>query len=393
MLAVTGSSSPVSKAVTGNQKAVAGVFRSLRVGGALRTFIESALPSMSDSEYLDALDQLSAPVVPQVLEIAGGLSHNFAKNVISHLAEKHWLNFNPSQDYASSANAPAAGAGDFSGVGHNLWFSAGGFYARYDGEDNLSDTIVTGYDIRLGYDLSLESGWLAGAVLGFDNQRIGMDRPYGRVDVDSFSAAIYGGRQFQAGPGILRLLLGASFSSHSVDSERVVNIAGVRDSLKADYHGQTWQIFGEVAWNFNLGPNTSLEPYLNLTWQKTTLNSFNETGRLFALTTKKSSTDNFRTNLGLRAKAKITDKVSVSGALGWEHTFGSVRPETTVAFRDSGSYFKAQGSPISRDSVTAEVSLNVDITESVSFKASYDGAFGKKSQRHAGTAMLSFSWK
>ncbi|MDR2367628.1 MAG: autotransporter domain-containing protein [Deltaproteobacteria bacterium] len=393
VLAVSDVSNPVDVAITRNQKAVASVLGTLKTGGKLKTFLDSALINMNEEEYLDALDQLAAPVFPQVQEIAASLSHGFSKNVISHLAEKHWLDYGSGQDYASSANAPAAGAGDFSGFGHNLWFSAGGFYARYDGEDNLSDTIVTGYDIRLGYDLSLEGGWLAGAALGFDNQRIGMDRPYGRVDVDTFSAAIYGGRQFQAGPGNLRLLLGASFSSHSIDSERVVNIAGVRDSLRADYHGQTWQVFGEAAWNFNLGPRASLEPYLNLTWQKTTLNSFNENGRLFSLTSKKSSSDNFRTNLGLRAKAQITDRVSISGALGWEHTFGSVRPETTLAFRDSGSYFKVRGTPTTRDSVTAEVSLKVKLSESVSLQANYDGAFGKNAQRHAGSAVFSYTWK
>jgi autotransporter-associated beta strand protein len=389
VLAVSSVSTPTEVAITYNQKAVAGALASLK-SGALKTFVDTTFINMTEDKFLEALDQLSAPVIAQVLEVASGFSHNFSQTVISHLADKYWVNSNSGQNYSGSLTAPSAGS--FSGPGHNLWFSAGGSYARYGGENNVSATIVRGYDLRLGYDLSLDNGFLAGAVLGFDNQRIGMDRPYAQVDLDTFSAALYGGAQFEAGPGTLRLILGASYSSHAIDSERRVIIDTFDGILKANYHGQTWQIFGEAAFNFELSQKVSLEPYLNLTWQSTSLSSFKETGPLVSLTTKKSTVENFITNLGLRVKAQLSDKVSLSGSLGWQHKFGSVRPKTTMAFRDSGDYFTVQGSPTNRDSVTAELSLKVNLTDSLAIQANYDGAFGRKSQRHAGSAVFSFTW-
>ncbi|MDR1545142.1 MAG: autotransporter outer membrane beta-barrel domain-containing protein, partial [Deltaproteobacteria bacterium] len=135
-----------------------------------------------------------------------------------------------------------------------------------------------------------------------------------------------------------------------------------------------------------------LEPYVNLAWQNTALNSFEESGQLFSLRARKSGADNFRSNLGLRARVQLSDKVSLNGSLGWEHSYGAVRPETIVAFSDSGGFFKTQGAAADRNAVTPEVGLTVNLTESAALQAVYNGSVGKHSRSHAGTAVFSCSW-
>ncbi|WP_459694378.1 autotransporter domain-containing protein, partial [Achromobacter xylosoxidans] len=65
-------------------------------------------------------------------------------------------------------------------------------------------------------------GWRLGGALGYTGSHSSIADAASRTDVDSYTATLFGGRNFAAGPGHVRFMAGAAYTWHDIDTKRNV---------------------------------------------------------------------------------------------------------------------------------------------------------------------------
>ena len=75
----------------------------------------------------------------------------------------------------------------------------------------------------------------------------------------------------------------------------------------------------------------------------------------------------------------------------WQHAFGDVTPQATLAFPSTAATFVVAGVPIARDSLLAEAGLDLAIGRHATVGVSYAGQIAGNVADHA--AKGKFSWK
>jgi subtilase-type serine protease len=78
-------------------------------------------------------------------------------------------------------------------------------------------------------------------------------------------------------------------------------------------------------------------------------------------------------------------------ALAWQHAFGDLTPEATLAFQVAPVPFVISGVPIARDSLLAEAGVDLAIGRSATLGVSYTGQIARNVTDHA--AKGKFTWR
>lgn len=161
--------------------------------------------------------------------------------------------------------------------------------------------------------------------------------------------------------------------------------------MRASYHGNTLQAFGELAYGLDLG-SLKVEPYANLAYVRADSGSFVETGGDAKLAGAKASTDVTFTNLGLRTTASF-DLGKANAVLhlggGWRHAFGDTVPVTAMHYQVGGPAFAIGGLPFVRDAATLDGGLDIAISGNASIGLSYSGQIGERLADHSAKASIS----
>lgn len=322
-----------------------------------------------------------------------GVIHANVKNATfqeNNLFAKQLLNHSSA---TISQTAPAAGNGD---KGSSLWVTAGGSYTDMDSDDNAAESTYEGTEFTIGYDYRADSGLLLGAALRFAKKELDVTGHASKneADVDTVMFGLYGGHESSLGQGMLRLTAGGTYGRHDVESERRIDVLSIHETNKADYKLTSYQLFGEAAYNFEAAENFFLEPYLNLSYIKVKNEQFFETGGpLTSLNSASKSSGNFSTTLGSRMEYKVNERFDLNAELAWQHTYGTLEPESVMAFNEGGgSQFLIKGAPLSSDAAIVGAGLDVGLTDNTALNLNYMGAFGTDSATHAGQAVFSFNW-
>ena len=169
---------------------------------------------------------------------------------------------------------------------------------------------------------------------------------------------------------------------------------GFFDSRRANYSGNTGQIFGELGYGFAFG-NVAVEPFAGAAWVHLKTDAATERGGAAALAVAANSFSVGYSTLGIRAASMIPighDMVLVPRAsLAWQHAFNDVTPEARLAFIAVPVPFVIAGAPIARDSILGEAGLDLAIGRNATVGVSYVGQLARNVQDHA--AKGKFSWK
>ncbi len=322
-----------------------------------------------------------------------GVIHANVKNAAfqeNNLFVKQLLNHSSA---TISRQAPAAGNGD---KGGSLWVAAGGSYTDLDSDHNAAESTYEGPEFTLGYDYRADSGLLLGAALRFARKDLDVTGHISpaSADVDTVMFGLYGGRECNVGQGVLRLTAGGAYGKHDVDSERRIDVLNIHETNTADYKLTSYQLFGEAAYNFAAAENLFLEPYLNLSYINVENERFFELGGpLTSLNSASKSSGNFSTTLGSRMEYKVNERFDLNAELAWQHTFGTLEPESIMAFNEGGgSQFLIKGAPLSSDAAIVGAGLDMSLTDNAALNLNYMGAFGTDSTTHAGQAVFSVNW-
>jgi uncharacterized protein with beta-barrel porin domain len=383
-----------SYALSGNQRAVAAALETLPAGSSL---LADILGNATKGQAGDLLNQLSGEIHSSAPASAFALDRGFERGLFRRVSQAAWLKSGLLPGYALAGGGPgleAPAAGDDGAVSprHNIWVSMGGSHSKASASSEAASSALSGLEVSGGYDANLADGWIGGVAFRFADMKLEVDDRRSEADIDSFTAAVYGGRLFRAGPGVFRLVLNAAYSRHDIGSERSVSAGALSQTLKADYSADSFAASLEGAYAFRVGEKAVLEPFASVGWARTKVDGFGETGGNAALARSGQSASNAFSALGLRARYAAHGRVSLGAEPGWRRVYGRLNRAGQAAFLEGGRHFSVTGQAMSRDEALASLSGAFSLTDKVGLAISYDGAFGRKNRSHGVMASLNVAW-
>jgi outer membrane autotransporter protein len=275
---------------------------------------------------------------------------------------------------------------------NNLWITVEGSHTTMGGDGNAGRAVAYGPEVSFGYDADFVNGWLGGMAFRYSAKRMDVDGRDSEADVDSYTAALYGGKQFPLGPGTLRLLLAAEISGHDVSVERKARIGTRAQNLEADYDGDSFLGSLEAAYALPLSEQLTLEAFASVGWHSLRLDGFAENGGNAALRRKEERWSHALSTVGLRASFQAHERLTLNAEAGWRHTYGGDVPKTDLAFREGSDRFTVKGVTLNRDEALVGLGLGLRLTDNVRLGLDYKGGLGNRAQSHGGSATVEVTW-
>ena len=119
----------------------------------------------------------------------------------------------------------------------------------------------------VGGDTEVGKGWRVGGAVGYLDSRNTISDSASRTKVDSYTATVFGGRNFAAGgPAALHGRRG--YTWHNIDAKRDVAAGTLNQQLKSSYRATSTQLYTELGYKLPLGDAYSIEPYAGLAWNQ-----------------------------------------------------------------------------------------------------------------------------
>lgn len=269
-------------------------------------------------------------------------------------------------------------------AGPVFWSQGFGSWGTTDSDGNAAsldrsiDGLLIGADGQVG-------DWRLGLLAGYSQATFNADDRPSSGSSDNYHLGLYGGTQWDD----VALRTGVAYTWHDIETNRVVSIPGLADSLTGDYGAGTFQAFGELGYGFELATGTRIEPFGNLAHVSVHTNGFAEQGGAAELNGMSGTTDVTFTTLGVRVEHSLAlgaADATLRGMLGWRHALGDTTAESTHAF--SADAFTIAGAPIARNSAVIEAAFDLNMTPEVSFGLSYTGQLSSGAYDHGFKANL-----
>lgn len=263
------------------------------------------------------------------------------------------------------------------------WGQVFGSFGDREGDGNAAtiDKNIGGFFV--GGDAVIADLFRLGVATGYSHSSFSVPQRASSGSSDDFPLAFYGGAQW----GALGLRVGAAYTWHHIEMNRIIVFPGFSDATKAEYGARTAQAFGEAGYALSFG-GLAAEPFAQIARVGLRTDAFDESGGAAALRLAKNSDAVTYTTLGLRAAQPIGSEGNWSATaramLGWRHAFGDTLPLTTNAIGDS-STFGIAGVPIASDALLIEAGIDVDMADNITLRLSYSGQIAR-------TAMDSGAW-
>lgn len=242
--------------------------------------------------------------------------------------------------------------------------------------------------MALGADDWLED-WRIGLIGGYSQSHFSAPGRVSTGESDNYQFGLYGGTQRDN----FSIQTGASYSRHAVSTTRTIAIPGLTDTLTADFDAGTFQAFGEVGYDIDLG-DTGLHPFADLTYVNFAHDGFAEQSGPTALSGAAVAGNVGFTTLGLRAEHDLwlgIPRCQHQWHGGMATCVGDTAPASTHSFAN-GAGFAINGVSAAQDKAIVEASLDLPFTPQTTLGVSYSGAFSTASQDHAVSAKLGLSY-
>uniref|UniRef100_UPI0039F0A89F autotransporter domain-containing protein n=1 Tax=Bordetella sputigena TaxID=1416810 RepID=UPI0039F0A89F len=369
-------------AATGNQRAVARALQSLPASSALYSRVLN-LPAGAPAAVFDSLSgEAHASAMSTLIGVAGNVANMPMTRLRANLD-------------AGRMPGPAIaqlGMGDASALPSSaaqpMWAQVFGNWGRLAGGNDAGKVSQSDGGLFVGGDHAVGGGWRMGGALGYTHSHSSVEGLDSTADADSYSAVVYGGKAFDAGPGRVHLSAGAAYSWHRLSTQRDVDAAGVGETLKAHYGASTAQVFGELGYALPLGAKAALEPYVGVDYSDLRTRAFSESGGDAALNGDAARNQLASSTLGVHARTEVElgrTQARLRATVGWRHTYGDVDPRTTLAF-DGSQSFTVTGAPVARDAAVLEAGADLAMGRRTTLALTYAGQFGGGNRQNAGMA-------
>ncbi len=376
-------------AQTGNQRAVASALDSLPAGNPLHEYILT----LPEGATAAAFNSLSGEAHASVTSTLTGLNNSVRAVPLAYLRANLGAGMRAGAPTAQLGGTPSASALPSSNA-QPAWAEVIGNWQTWKGNGDSAQVRQNTGGVFAGVDHALGGGWRLGGALGFTDSKIRVDDRSSQADIAGYSAAVFGGKVFEVGPGKLNLMAGTSYTWHDISTERRASVSGVSQTLTADYGASTTQLFAELGYALPVSERVSIEPFAGLSWSDTRNRSFSESGGSAALNGHSDSNKQTASTLGLRGLMNFTvgqTEGRLQATLGWRHAFGDVQPQSTMSF-DGGQAFTVAGAPIARDAALAELGVETALTRNATIGLNYSGQFGGGNRENAGSVHMTWRY-
>ncbi|WP_080758940.1 autotransporter outer membrane beta-barrel domain-containing protein [Pandoraea fibrosis] len=243
------------------------------------------------------------------------------------------------------------------------WASFNGGTASQRGDGMSFD--VKGLDGAIGVDKRVNQNTLVGASVGFGNQESKAKGLPGESKVNSVSVGLYGSHLTDSNWFVNG---GASYTNHSVKTDRTVAARNASARLTGKTSGQTFGMFGEVGKRFEVS-GMNIDPSVGVRVASTRLNAFDETNRdgegNDGLKVGSQSQTSTRGVLGVRLWSEVASvaggKIAPSLRLSYEHEFGNTQSSLTSAIYGASNHFTVKGPKLGKDIFTADLGVDMQL--------------------------------
>ncbi|WP_447918030.1 autotransporter domain-containing protein [Achromobacter aegrifaciens] len=350
--------------------------------------VATAVLTMTPNEARSALNMLSGEAYASTASVLLSQGDTVSTLPLAHLRgnlDAPVLAGRPTAQLGSPSSdaLPQSGASP-------VWAQAFGNWSKFGGDGNASSVSQSAGGLFVGGDGAVGGGWRLGGAVGYTGSHNSIDDTSSRTNVDSYTATLFGGRNFQAGPGHVRFMAGAAYTWHDIDAKRNVAAGSLNQQLKSSYNASSTQVFTELGYNLPLGDAYTIEPFAGLAWNQLRTRGFEESGGTAALRGSGSSDDVTSTTLGLRGAWTFgSDQAPgrLTASLGWRHAMGDVTPKQQLAF-EGGSTFSVTGVPIARNAAVLGLGAEMAIARNTTAGVAYDAQFGGGNRQQSGMFKL-----
>ncbi|MGV2897552.1 autotransporter domain-containing protein [Achromobacter sp. AGC78] len=350
--------------------------------------VTTAVLSMTPEQARSALAMLSGEAYASTASVLQSQADTVRTLPLAHLRGNLDAPMQAGRPTAQ-LGSPSSDALPQSGA-YPLWAQAFGNWSKFDSDGNASSVSQSAGGFFVGGDGAVGNGWRLGGAVGYTGSHSSVADAASRTSVDSYTATMFGGRNFPAGPGHIRFMAGAAYTWHDIDTKRDVAAGSLNQRLKSSYNASSTQVFTELGYKLPLNDATSIEPYAGLAWNQLRTRDFQESGGTAALHGSGATDDVTSTTLGLRGAWEFgADRAPgrLTASLGWRHAMGDVKPKQQLAF-DGGSTFSVTGVPIARDAAVVGLGAEVSITRNTTAGVAYDAQFGGGNRQQSGMFKL-----
>lgn len=350
----------------------------------------SADAALQSTDTAGAMNQLSGEVHGSTQSALLSGASVITKTLSNRMRGNLGAGMSAGAPVAQSSGSLPAGAMPTSNA-RPLWAEVVGNWGSLEDNGNAAKVSTRTTGLFVGGDGAVGNGWRVGAAFGFTDGKIEVNDRSSKSDVNSYTAALYGGNSWATGEGKVNFLAGAAYTRHDVDSRRHVTVGG-NQTLKADYHVNTTQLFTELGYAMPVGQASEVEPYLGVAWLNQRAKGFAESGGSAALSSDSQTDDVTMFTLGLRGKTTIEagkNTATLFAGLGWRHAAGDVESSRSMRFiQGNGASFKVAGSPIAKNAALVDLGAEMAIGKQAAMGLSYNGQFGNGNTENTGSLYL-----
>jgi subtilase-type serine protease len=371
----------------GNGSSVVGSGSAAAAGTGARQ-VTTAVLTMTPDQARSALKQLSGEAYASTATVLQSQADTVRALPLDHLRGN--------LDAPARAGQPTAQLGSPSGDAlpqsgaSPVWAQVFGNWSTFAGDGNASSVNQSSGGLFVGGDGAVGGGWRLGGAVGYTGSHSSLTDSASRTDVDSYTASLFGGRNFQAGPGHIRFMAGAAYTWHDINTKRDVAAGSLNQRLESSYRASSTQLFSELGYHLPLNDAYSIEPYAGLAWNQLRTRDFEESGGSAALRGKGRTDDVTSSTLGVRGAWQFESSGApgrLTASLGWRHAMGDVTPSQQLAF-DGGSTFSVRGVPIAKNAAVVGLGAEIALARNTTAGVAYDAQFGGGNRQQSGLLKL-----
>ncbi|MEN6335584.1 MAG: autotransporter domain-containing protein, partial [Phycisphaerales bacterium] len=294
-------------------------------------------------------------------------------------------------DIASGVSTPASNRQNLGPWG--LWISGQGLFGKRDGDDIASRFEHDTGGVAVGVDRALSDDVRAGVSLGYSQTSIDFCRLDDEGQVDTYYAAVYGGRHV----GRSTLDGAIYYGYNEYEMTRKVDFGAIDREAEGDYKGSDWAGYLEGSYEL-AAKSCEIRPTASLFALHNHQEDFTEEGAdSINLDVDDQSAWSVKSGLGVSVAREFGDRAAFryrpEASVRWIHEFGDDRYDVTARFAGmpAGS-FRVRSDEIGRDSALLGFGVTGGWNSSTRLHLLYDVQLNEDYVAHALTAGISYTW-
>jgi uncharacterized protein with beta-barrel porin domain len=269
-----------------------------------------------------------------------------------------------------------------------FWMTGVGSWGSANADGIGSDFSTSQAGILSGLDW-VSGEFKVGAMFTWTTTDVDFNSSLGQTNVSSTGGAIYAGWR-QAEQGFV-VNAGGSVASTNFDGSRSLTAPGLAQTLTSDYGGTTWQLFGEVAYDFAASDTVRVEPFARYAYANTGNDDWFEVGGVAALEAAEQDYNLSIVNVGGRAATNLQG-FDLMGSVSWQGTYGDRNAYTAMGIIGVNSPAGIQAVSLDENSIALEFQARYAITSKVSFGLGYSGLYGSNNSNSGVRGTLSIGF-